>query len=1048
MPSTAYQIDNVPDDIDFNPLPGSTTIINSSDQLAQLSEPDASFLKEQLRENSLLEIQTADGRWTRNIYLPEGTELENKVIRFRSNAGYTSTVIYSGRNATISRGETWLFKYLAGQWVRDGELENQGLVYALNTWSVELPASWIKPGIALHFASGNLSGKLENIRVGAPTELLIHTIDIGMLTAPRNQFLFAQDPEAHREYFQTAPISRMIISNYQSLHLTEVMLPDGQLLTDFDPSQGGVHSGTMRQRIGKELISLGINHANYGINCSEGAGEWTPYLAGQLTAHNSVGKYANGTVIHGLSGGAGMVTLENSLGNEFSHEVGHNYDLVHYPGDFDGSVHQSADSINSTWGWDKDRRKFLPNFKPSITNKPSCYEGVCQATFHGRSFGFDPMAGGEPMASINRFTLHTPYTAGQAQEFMEKKVVFSADSATGFRKWDNNTQRMEPYFHRIDTVSGVTASNSDLSANTLTALFRTSGLVNVTMADGNWAKDINLPLASVENKDCIFTLRHQATYNSTLFINGTSIQVNSGFSKNFYSNGNIWQECLIINSHTTRTIASNEHLSHIFLTDLLSRFTLTQIILNDGDWVPIMEIPPASAQNNQRIISVENNALEESIIYINGLSIEILPGHKKLYISDGGRWLEEQVVVDISKPVKPKQFGVPVTTLVGYYDPQGILPDYIYPALHGAYGFIYNDDSDDLNDTDCQLWVESAEGLQRFKLDNSRIRSNVMNKFHINIAQSEQPQTVTIMRDGKAVCRRTIEPASTSLTWTVNGESDNAALPSPVEPSTAPGNLRCTAVTASGISLAWDAAVTRGTLESYSIFRSENGGVTSVIASVPASQLTYSDNGLKADTRYSYFAVAYDVEGRMSPKSNTLTLSTEALPVTAPTAPGNLRSTAVTASSISLVWDASVTNGSLESYSLFRSENGGITSVIASVPASQLTYRDTGLKAETRYSYFAVAYDVEGRMSPKSNTLTLSTEALPVTAPTAPGNLRSTAVTASSISLAWDASATRGTLESYSIFRSENGGVTSVIASVPASQLTYRDTGLKAETRY
>ena len=87
----------------------------------------------------------------------------------------------------------------------------------------------------------------------------------------------------------------MVVSEYEPVHLLEVMLPDGTLLTDHDPSEGGWHGGTMRQRIGKELFSIGINNANYGINSTAGVGEGEhPYFAAQLTAHNTRGVYSNG----------------------------------------------------------------------------------------------------------------------------------------------------------------------------------------------------------------------------------------------------------------------------------------------------------------------------------------------------------------------------------------------------------------------------------------------------------------------------------------------------------------------------------------------------------------------------------------------------------------------------------------------------------------------------------------------------------------------------------------------------------------------------------
>lgn len=74
----------------------------------------------------------------------------------------------------------------------------------------------------------------------------------------------------------------------------------------------GWHSGTMRQRIGKELVSHGIDNANYGLNSTAGLGENShPYVVAQLAAHNSRGNYANGIQVHGGSGGGGIVTLDS-----------------------------------------------------------------------------------------------------------------------------------------------------------------------------------------------------------------------------------------------------------------------------------------------------------------------------------------------------------------------------------------------------------------------------------------------------------------------------------------------------------------------------------------------------------------------------------------------------------------------------------------------------------------------------------------------------------------------------------------------------------------
>jgi hypothetical protein len=672
LPKTAYYLEGLPEEkIEFTPQAGATSIINSKSDLEKLSAPQETFLSDRLQKNALVEIQTADGQWVGDIQLPNKSNLDGKMIRVRSRAGYNSTIHYSGRAAVISRDQTLQFKFVRGQWVREGELENQNLIYASDTWSGVLPAEWIVPGLSLQIQQGDLSGELSDLKVGARTELLLHTIDVGMLVPPRGQFDFAKDPEAHREYFQTVPTSRMIVSQYAPLFLREVMLPNGTLLTDHDPSKGDWHNGTMRQSIGKELISLGIDNANYGINSSAGEGEGThPYVAAQLAAHNTQGKYATGIVVHGGSGGGGIVTLDQSIGNEFSHEVGHNYGLGHYVGGFQGSVHRSADQINSTWGWDADKNRFILNFSPTRSGKDACLEGQCQSPFDGRSFGLDAMAGGAPFSSFNRFTLYTPNSAAIIQEFFESKAVFDANSPTGFSKWNAKTGKMEPYGHKIDVGEQITAPVSDLSEAKMASLLAEYDLVKVAMGDGNWTKEIYVPAASPANRGRVVSIDHAATYDSFLAINGRPVKVARGFKKSYTSDGRRWKE------------------------------------------------GPA-----------ENQMLER----------------------------------------KPQAFGIPVTTLVGYYDPSGELTSYIYPPLHGAYGFTYSDDNSRATDKDCHLLVETRDGPLRFRLANHRLSAKVMNKFHVNIPEASQPTSVTLVCRGQMVDKKPIAAVADKLTFTVNG---------------------------------------------------------------------------------------------------------------------------------------------------------------------------------------------------------------------------------------------------------------------------------------
>lgn len=670
LPKTAYALDGLSEvRIDFMPGKGPAAVISTKGDLDKLSDPRAAFLLQRLRANAVVEIQTADGLWVRDIHLPDKAAPEGKMVRVRSNAGYSSTVHYSGRSAAIARNETLQFKFVKGQWIQEGELENQGLAYAADAWSGVLPAEWIAPGLKLVFRRGKLEGELADLVVGAPTELLLHTIDVGMLVPPRDKFAFAGDPTAHREYFQTVPTSRMIVSQYAPLYLRQVMLPTGELLVELDPGKGDWHNGTMRQRIGKELISHGIDNANYGINSTAGEGEDShPYVAAQLAAHNTSGRYANGVVTHGGSGGGGIVTLDETLGNEFSHEVGHNYGLGHYVGGFGGSVHRSADQINSTWGWDADKNRFLPNFGPLRTGKDTCLENQCQSPFRGRPFGLDAMAGGAPLSGFNRFTLYTPNSAAIIQKFFESKAVFDADSPTGFRRWNAATRRMEPYVHRIEIAERFAAPVSELGAEKMAKHLAEYDLVTVAMQDGNWTKDVELPPAGPANRGRRVTIDQSATYDSFLSVDGRKVKMSRGFKGSYASDGKRWAE-----------------------------------------------------------------------------------------VTEEGRGIER----------KPRESGVPVTTLVGYYDPRGELNSAIYPALHGAYGFTYADDRDSVADEDCQLVVETRDGTLRFRLARHRINGNVMNKFHVNIPESSQPKTASLVCGGKVLDKKPIAASATKTVFTV-----------------------------------------------------------------------------------------------------------------------------------------------------------------------------------------------------------------------------------------------------------------------------------------
>ncbi|WP_302893363.1 glycosyl hydrolase family 18 protein [Actinomadura luzonensis] len=158
---------------------------------------------------------------------------------------------------------------------------------------------------------------------------------------------------------------------------------------------------------------------------------------------------------------------------------------------------------------------------------------------------------------------------------------------------------------------------------------------------------------------------------------------------------------------------------------------------------------------------------------------------------------------------------------------------------------------------------------------------------------------------------------------------------------------------------------------------------------------------------------------------------------TAPSVPGNLRSTGVTNTSVSLAWDAATDNVAVTGYEVYRG-----TTLVTTVTGT--TYTDTGLTANTAYTYTVRARDAAGNRSAASAATTATTTGgtgTDTTPPSVPANLRSTGVTNTSVSLAWDAATDNVAVTGYEVYRG-----TTLVTTVTGT--AYTDTGLTAGTAY
>lgn len=193
-----------------------------------------------------------------------------------------------------------------------------------------------------------------------------------------------------------------------------------------------------------------------------------------------------------------------------------------------------------------------------------------------------------------------------------------------------------------------------------------------------------------------------------------------------------------------------------------------------------------------------------------------------------------------------------------------------------------------------------------------------------------------------------------NLTLVTGGGGDTAA-------PTAPGNARSTGTTANSVSLAWDASTDNVGVTGYEV----HNGAT-LATTVTGTTATVS--GLAADTAYTFTVKAKDAAGNVSAASSPVSARTQ--PGTgddqSPTSPGNPRSTGVTASSVSLAWDASTDNVGVTGYEVY---NG--TALAATVTGTTATV--SGLTADTAYTFTVQAKDAAGNKSKPAGPVTVRT---------------------------------------------------------------------------
>lgn len=382
------------------------------------------------------------GDETRSTYKPNLVALRDALVLFIPDSG-TEPVTMDMEVSINGEAQQTLSMQHPGDLPRSDYEGRKEIEYSTQAWSARLPWKQLRNGLSLRFiknagANDEADGKLSAIDIGPASQLVIQSVRVGMLTHvdhdPGHYTL--DDPIlAAADYFQTLPVSRLIMGSYGDVELDKVILSDGTIYTSDSKDTGDVHNGDMREDVAKAQVSVGINLANYGVVSSEMDQSYDHVFA-QITNHHAWGMYANGRIRHGMSGGNGIGTLYASKGNEASHEWGHGFGLGHYPGmDLTVDGRWQRHHADSGWGYIAHRNRMRDNIAHDTWTSS---EQPAGSHFLGHiPYRYDAMSGGSADSDLSEYTFYTGFSARMIQEYLADFPIPDANFASGYKSWDS-----------------------------------------------------------------------------------------------------------------------------------------------------------------------------------------------------------------------------------------------------------------------------------------------------------------------------------------------------------------------------------------------------------------------------------------------------------------------------------------------------------------------------------------------------------------------------------------------------------------------------------